>query len=239
MTIGEAIIQLRKEEGINNKGLALLLGISYASVSIYEKGKRIPPMHRLVQIATVFKRNLIITIVSNNVQAQFIMKESIRSLSFDKRLAECEGALRGYCWKHLCHTQDDVNDLVQDTMYTALRRYDTLRDDVAMITWLIGIAKNTVRKKASKLVYVESYIEHDRITDDIEEYFRGHADVFRFIEKLTPKRREAYKLSLIGLEYKEIAVKLNTTEGCIKSIMQQNKIRLRQMIENTSPCNLQ
>lgn len=237
MTIAEALIQLRKEEGLNNNGMAHLLGISAACVSRYEKSKLTPPLKRLVQIATVFKRNLVITIVTGNIQAQFIMKESIRSLSFDKRLTECEMGLRKYCSTHLCRNQEDVNDLVQDTMYTALRRFDTLRADVAMMTWLIGIAKNTVRKKASKLIYVESYIENDRITDEIEDYFRAHGDVFRYIEKLTPTRREAYKLSLIGLEYKEIAEKLGSTEGSIKTMMGQIKIRLRTMIEKTTPCN--
>jgi len=235
MTIAEAIIQLRKEEGLNNNGLAHMLGVSAACISKYEKGRQIPPMKRLVQIATVFKRNLVITIVTGNIQAQFITKETIRSLSFDKRLAECEPGLRRYCQSHLCRNQEDVNDLVQDTMYTALRRFDTLRADVAMMTWLIGIAKNIVRKKASKLVYVESYLEHESITDEIEDYFRANGDVFRFIEKLTPMRREAYKLSLIGLEYKEIAQKMGTSEGSIKTMMGQSKARLRKLLEKQTP----
>jgi RNA polymerase sigma factor (sigma-70 family) len=234
MTIGEAIIQLRKEEGINNNGMAYLLGVSAACISRYEKNKQIPPLRRLIQIADVFKRNLMLTIVTGKVQAQFIMKESIRSLSFDKRLAECEEGLRKYCAAHLCRNINDVNDLVQDVMYTALRRYDTLRADVAMMTWLIGIAKLTVKKKASKLMYVENYIEFDSITDEVEKYFKENGDVFRFIEKLTPMRREAYKLSLIGHEYKEIAKRLKTTEGSIKTMMQQTKIRLKTMLEKDS-----
>ncbi len=239
MTIAEAITRLRKEERHTGRCLALQLGISSAAISRYEKGGLTPPLKRLKQIATIFKRNLIITITEGEINAQFILKESIRSLSFDKRLTECENGLRAYCRQHLCKNQNETNDLVQDTLYTALRRFDTLYPDVSMMTWLIGIAKNTIKKRASKLIYVESYLETDHITDEIEHYFRQHADVFRFIEKLTPKRREAYKLSLIGLEYKEIAVKLNTSEGCIKAIMQQNKIRLRTMIEKDNLCKSQ
>jgi len=232
MTIGEAIVRLQKEEGLNNTGLARLLGLSYASISMYASGKRIPNIKRLIHIANACNRNLIIEIISGKVHAKFIMKETVREISFDKKLQECEPGLRRYVLAHLCRNVDNANDLVQDTLFTALRRHDTLFPEVSMMTWLIGIAKNIVRKKASKLVLIESYLETDSITDEIEGYFREHGDVFRFLEKLTPMRREAYKLSLIGLEYKEIAKKLGTSEGSIKTMMGQSKARLCELIKN-------
>lgn len=237
MTIAESIVKLRQEEGLNNISLAALLGISCASVTMYQNGKRVPPLHRLVHIAVACNRNLSLEVISGKVHAKFTLKTTLREISFDTKLHECEPALRSYCRKFLCRNKDDENDLVQEVFVVALTRHFTLRPEVSMLTWLIGIAKNSVKKHASKLLYVESYIEHDHLTDDIENFFRAHTDVFRYIEKLKPSRKKMYELSLIGMEYKDIARQMNTTEGSIKVMMGHTKRQLRQMIEKDIVCN--
>jgi RNA polymerase sigma factor (sigma-70 family) len=232
MTIAESIEKLMREEGHTTRSFAELFNVCLATVHNWIRGKRTPQVKRLREIASVCNRILELKISKKYIDAKFLLRESPREITFDQKLKECYQPLFRFCRVHLCKSADDTKDLVQETLYAALKHHSTLYPDVSMLTWLIGIAKNISRKKASKLVYVESYIETDLITDEIETYFQNHGDVFRFIEKLTPKRREAYKLALIGLEYKEIAKKLNTTEGTIKTMMGQTKIRLRKMIEN-------
>ncbi len=230
MTIGESITRLRKEEGLSGIALAELLGVSGACITMYENGKRTPNIKMLQRIAKVCNRTFNLKIHPEDMDSIFTFRESVRVKSFDKKIQECWQPLFNYCMKFLCRNQSDAKDLVQETMLTALKMHYSLRADVAIMTWLIGIAKKKALARKSKLVLVETYIETDKLTDEIEDYFRANVDIWKFIANLTDRKRKIYELAMIGLEYKEIAYQLNTTENAIKTTMGQIRGQLKKMI---------
>ncbi len=230
MTIGESITRLRKEEGLSGIALAELLGVSGACITRYEKDQLVPPVKRLKQIAKVCNRTFNLKIHPETMHSIFTFRESIRVKSFDEKLQDCWQPLFNYCMKFLSRNQSDAKDLVQETMLTALKMHYSLRADVAIMTWLIGIAKKKALSRKSKLVLVENYLETDKLTNEIEEYFRANVDIWKFITNLTDRRRKIYELAMIGLEYKEIAYQLNTTENAIKTTMGQIRGQLKKMI---------
>jgi len=127
-------------------------------------------------------------------------------------------------------------------MYAALKNHATYIPEGPILTWLIGIAKNMNRTRIkretnSKLIFVENYIETDRLTDSIEDYFRENKDVFTAIEALPDKNKKAYQLSLIGYSYRDIAKQLGTTEKYVKTMMGKNKRKLMSIIESHADNN--
>lgn len=59
MTIGEQIRMLREQRGMNQKRLAVLAGISTASMSLIETGGRFPSTPVLGRICKVLRCNLV------------------------------------------------------------------------------------------------------------------------------------------------------------------------------------
>ena len=54
MDFGEKLKDLRKSQGLNQKQVAEKLGITSATVSAYELGKKYPSLDILIKICTIF-----------------------------------------------------------------------------------------------------------------------------------------------------------------------------------------
>lgn len=238
MTIAEALIRLMKEEGLNNLSFAHLLGVNPPCISRYLSGSRIPPLKRLIQISFVCNRRLILEFNNNNpIHARFILRETVRETSFNEKLVQCQNPLMGYCISRLNLKKEDAEDVVQETLYRALTLHETWQREISMLTWLIGIAKNVKNRKASKLIFVENYLEHESMNDEVETVFRKSPNLFNYIEEMKKSSKQTYKLYLSGLPLKEIAIQLNTTEAAVKMRIKNVKKYLRIKLESETPCN--
>jgi len=125
MTIAESLTRLMHEEGLNNITFAQLLGLSAGTVSRYVSGNRIPNLKRLQQISTVFDRNLVLTFIGGNIHSKFQLREHVREITFDEKLELCRNPLFGYCRNRLHMTKENAEDLVQETMYRAMKLHST------------------------------------------------------------------------------------------------------------------
>jgi len=227
MTIGQSIRKLRTDEGYTQVAFAQVLGVSCSAMSRFEADKLKVSLRRLKQIADVTNRWLILKSDGKTENCSFTIKESVRTITFDQKLQDCYNPLLRYCRKHLTRSEDSAKELTQETLYRALKVHYTLQPEISMLTWLIGIAKKTALKKASKLVYVDEYIETSVITDEIESFFRENHELFKAVEKLPERRRRIYELSAIGCSYSDIAREMSTTENAIKTTMGQIKNKLK------------
>ena len=234
MTIAESLKRLMHEEGLNNITFAQLLGLAAGTVSRYVSGYRIPNLKRLQQISSVFDRNLVLTFIGGNIHSKFQLREHVREITFDEKLELCRNPLFGYCRNRLHLTKENAEDLVQETMYRAMKLHSTWRPEVAMLTWLIGIAKRAKDRSNSNLSFLDSYIGHEQLTEESEDAFRYNVDLFKYVEKLNPSRKKYYQLYAIGLSHREIAEKMNSNENAVKEKIKNIKRLLRRKIENAS-----
>jgi RNA polymerase sigma factor (sigma-70 family) len=232
MTIGESIKLLRKEEGLSARALAELIGVTGSTICQYEKGGVIPPIKRLKQICKACNRSLILKIYPDGLHCKFMLRESVREVSFNEKITECWKPLYSYCIRYLCRNKDDAKDLVQDTLLAAIKAHNTLRSDVGIMTWLIGIAKNLAVKKKSKLSYVEKYIETDLLTNESEEFFRKNVNVWKYVNKINKNRRRIFELSAIGLSYRDIAEQTGSTENSIKNTMCKIRTEIKKLVND-------
>lgn len=119
---------------------------------------------------------------------------------------------------------DEVDDLVQDAFLRAFRRIETFRGGSSFRTWLMAIGSNLLkdswrRRKGRAVIPLDSreIVDEgsdphgDAVADDIAER------VGRCVRRLPRLQRDVFLLrAQQGLEYREIAGALGTTEGAAR-----------------------
>jgi RNA polymerase sigma-70 factor (ECF subfamily) len=119
--------------------------------------------------------------------------------------------------------RDDVEDLVQETLFRAFRRLDSWRGDSSFRTWLLTIASNLLRdqfrsRKGPKVLPLEgreildSADPHGELAAvEVEEKVR------QGLARLPRLQRDVFLLrAQEGSDYEEIASALGTTPGAAR-----------------------
>jgi RNA polymerase sigma factor (sigma-70 family) len=136
-----------------------------------------------------------------------------------------------------------AEDLTQETFYKAFRSLQTFRDvEASFSTWLYTIARNTVlselRKSRNSEVYLEdskqqpARIALDKLPEqELLRTERVHL-VRQAINRLPEKQRTALILrEYEQLDYKEIAMILNSTVSSVKSLLFRARHSIKQQLE--------
>jgi RNA polymerase sigma-70 factor (ECF subfamily) len=131
---------------------------------------------------------------------------------------------------------DDVEDLVQETLFRAFRRLETWRGDASFRSWLLTIAGNLLRdhfrsRKGRQVISIDRDIAdradpHDDLAaSEAEECLRqGLAGLPRL-------QRDVFLLrAQQGSDYDEIAVALGTTPGAARVHYHHAVKRLKELI---------
>jgi RNA polymerase sigma-70 factor (ECF subfamily) len=133
--------------------------------------------------------------------------------------------------------RDDVDDLVQETLFRAFRRLATWRGEATFRSWLFTIGNNLLRdhfrsRKGKRLLSLE-----DR---DIPAQGDPHADlaaveaeerIRQGIAALPRLQREVFLLrAQEGSEYEEIALALGTTAGAARVHYHHAVKRLKELV---------
>jgi RNA polymerase sigma-70 factor (ECF subfamily) len=132
---------------------------------------------------------------------------------------------------------DDVEDLVQETLFRAFRRLDTWRGEASFRSWLVTIASNLLKDhfragRSRQTVPLE--------TRDFPSGADPHAD-FTSLEIEDRLRQELARLPRLqrevfllraqqGSEYSEIATALGTTAGAARVHYHHAVKRLKELI---------
>jgi RNA polymerase sigma-70 factor (ECF subfamily) len=121
-------------------------------------------------------------------------------------------------------TNEDVDDLVQDTFVRAFQSLDGFRGDSSFRTWLFTIERRLAldRRRAERRRPARVEVqEGDAATeyDALDSMVASEAAtrVQEALKHLSPTQREVFTLRVAeGLSYKEIADVVGTTEGAAR-----------------------
>lgn len=143
------------------------------------------------------------------------------------------------CYKY-SNNAEDAKDLLQDgfvKVYSNLKKYNF---EGSLEGWIRRIMVNTAidHFRKNKNVYLvnddESYIlENSKVesSDSIYSQF-GEKDIMDAIQSLSPAYKTVFNLNVIeGFQHKEIAEKLNISEGTSKSNLAKAKQNLKKILE--------
>lgn len=129
----------------------------------------------------------------------------------------------------LTHNREEAEDLTQDTIYLALKNRERYLEADSMKSWLLTICANIHRNniKRGKKVITESRIkEESDVSNSIEE----QQEECPLLNSLPADVRKVFDMLIKGYKYKEIAYKLATPIGTIKSrISKTRKILLKRI----------
>ena len=132
--------------------------------------------------------------------------------------------------------RDDLEDLVQETLFRAFRRVDSWRGGASFRSWLLTIGSNLlrdqVRKRKGQVVSIEGRDIPDR-ADPAADLDAGEAEdrVREGLARLPRLQREVFLLrAQEGSDYAEIAAALGTTPGAARVHYHHAVKRLKELI---------
>jgi RNA polymerase sigma-70 factor, ECF subfamily len=133
--------------------------------------------------------------------------------------------------------QDEVDDLVQETLFRAFRRIESWRGGATFRTWLFTIGSNALRdlyrrQKQTQVVSLEDYDAQSGSNPE-SEYAATETEqrVRQGIAKLPRLQREVFLLRAQGdTGYDEIAAALGTTPGAARVHYHNAVKRLKELL---------
>ena len=134
-----------------------------------------------------------------------------------------------------CATPEDVEDAVQETLWIAAQKIDTLRVTSAFISWVFQV----VRRQCFRLLRIQQRETPvngsdlpDQVKDNPEHSCSLHLDVAKALAGLPPTYREVLILrDLQGLTAPEVAAMLGVTIETVKSRLHRARNLVRQTLE--------
>src|SRR5215475_12431032 len=150
------------------------------------------------------------------------------------RLAFDELALRHYRASYrtaraIVQSPTDAEDAVQDALVHAYLKLESFRGDAAFGTWLIAITRNQAisrlrsqrqhdrRTVTATDALVRRFVSREQSPEAITLHREHRRRLAQCIETLPAILRDALRLASNGQPYREIAAKLGTPTGTIKS----------------------
>ena len=141
---------------------------------------------------------------------------------------------------HLLRDEEEANDILQELFSDVWQRADRIDIKGNIKGYLYTLLRNRIltglnRKKHFE-EYIDSYLAYERqsvCNTDETILVRELEDIFREkINKLPPKMREVYELSWYDqLSNREIAVRMNISEGTVKQHKHQALRILRSKLQ--------
>lgn len=143
------------------------------------------------------------------------------------------GRLFGICLRY-AHNEDDAKDILQEGFIKIFDKLKQYKNKGSLEGWMRKIIVNTALEKIRKenrfmVVEEDTFLDYDHYKYEhiLEEL--GEKELLEMIRELSPQYRMVFNLYAIeGYSHKEIAQKLNISEGTSKS----NLSRARELLKN-------
>lgn len=128
----------------------------------------------------------------------------------------------------------EYQDLMNDTLLVAFKKFDTLKDGNAFLSFLIGISVRLLanhHKKTKEDLIVESNYDHHQDVNanterDAEIYF-----LYKALALLPDEQRECLVLfEITGFSIKEIMDIQNSSESAIKQRLKRGRAKLLEIL---------
>ncbi len=158
--------------------------------------------------------------------------------AFEKELLEHYTSLRAFAVS-LSRRHDKADDLVQDTMFKALQKYESFEMGTSMKAWLFTILRNEfysqMRKRGREVGWIEGLedsLEHSTMGSDGGASYDFHKHLV-YIASLQRDQCDAFiAVCYLGMSYEEAAGRLNCAVGTMKSRVSRARDRLVKLIES-------
>jgi len=148
----------------------------------------------------------------------------------------------------MCGNSNDAQDLVQETLYIALKSFHQLIDQAKSKSWMFSILRNLFLKDIQK-TKKRAEIEFDSVCDKLSDRQHPEGDFLRaefrsniqvVIDTLDERLRVVLvKFYFDGLSYKEISELLNIPIGTVMSRIARAKVYLKREILRSESFNLE
>ncbi|MZG30195.1 MAG: sigma-70 family RNA polymerase sigma factor [Nitrospinae bacterium] len=142
-----------------------------------------------------------------------------------------------------CGNPDNAQDMIQETLYLAIKNYNQLKDPEKVKYWMFSILRNQFLKDIQKNKK-RAEIEFDSICDRLSSEQNIETEVLRAelkrnILNILNKLEDKLRLPLIkfffdGLSYKEIAETMNIPIGTVMSRIARAKVHLKKELLRSS-----
>jgi RNA polymerase sigma-70 factor (ECF subfamily) len=167
--------------------------------------------------------------------------------SFDRELSDNYDFVRHVASRYLTDP-NDIDDLTQDVMVSAVRHSDKYQEGTNMRGWLSTMCKNTFinqyRKKAkSKEVYTEDMKEIVDNAEDIIDFDASETNeqehlgenIFKALSTIPLQEQNLFLLVYIyGYTYDEVAEMKGMPVGTVKSALFKARQRLRDKLKSSA-----
>lgn len=159
-------------------------------------------------------------------------EEQLEGLRSD--IAQLAPALTAFAHRFVRNDQD-VDDLVQETMFRGLRSLHCFTPGTSLKSWLFTILRNTfcTRYKVARreCVGLPVGIEQSMSTPASQEWRVEHQEVMRAIHMLDTDQKEALLLVAGGTSYADAAAICGCQVGTIKSRVNRARESLRRNLD--------
>lgn len=148
----------------------------------------------------------------------------------------------------MCGNPSNAQDLVQETLYSALKNFNQIHDPEKSKYWMFSILRNIFLKdieKTKKRAEVEFDAVCEKLSDNEhpeKEFLR--AEVKNNIQEVLDKLDERLKTTLMlfyfeGQSYKEISESLNIPIGTVMSRIARAKVYLKRELLRSESLKLE
>ena len=148
----------------------------------------------------------------------------------------------------MCGSPNDAEDLVQETLYCAIKSFHQLQDPKKSKSWMFSILRNLFLKDIEK-TKKRAEIDFDLVCDKLTDRDHPESDFLRTEVKiniqgalgnLDAKLRNALvKYYFDGLSYKEISATLDIPIGTVMSRIARAKVYLKQELLRSEALRLE
>jgi RNA polymerase sigma-70 factor, ECF subfamily len=127
--------------------------------------------------------------------------------------------------------RDDVQDLVQDVFFRAMRQLHTLREPAAFGGWIATMARNEARMHRRSAKPTEDLSDQVPSPAAVQAHELGMLDVLRALRALPERYREPLTLRLVEqMGGEEIAARLGLTHGTVRVYLHHGIRLLRERL---------
>ena len=154
---------------------------------------------------------------------------------FYHKLVNQSQRLQGHAYNLTMNTEDS-KDLIQETLYKALRNQSKFQSDTNLAAWMYTIMKNTYINDYKKKKRVEEESDYLRNKYFSNEGSRGqispvsnmqHKHLKQMVDELDQIYKVPFKRYFAGFKYQEIADELGLPIGTVKNRIFQARAQLK------------
>lgn len=148
----------------------------------------------------------------------------------------------------MCGNPNDAQDLVQETLYCALKSFHQIQDKEKSKYWMFSILRNLFLKDIEK-TKKRAEIEFESVCDKLSDRQHPEGDFLRAevksnIQEVLDKLDERLKTALVrfyfdGLSYKEISASLGIPIGTVMSRIARAKVYLKRELLRSETLRLE